>query len=64
MENTMEKDFKNELVKLLEEVTNAGLEGAIPRLIAEAVNEANFIYNTNEVTLYWVAVHCNHLYNN
>ena len=51
-------------VKLLEEVTNAGLEGAIPRLIAEAVNEANFIYNTNEVTLYWVAVHCNHLYNN
>ena len=64
MENTMEKDFKNELVKLLEELTNAGLEGAIPRLIAEAVNEANFIYNTNEVTLYWVAVHCNHLYNN
>ena len=56
-------DFKQALIDLLEQVSEAGLEGTIPALIAEAVNEANFKYNTNKETLYWVAVNCNNMRN-
>lgn len=62
IEKSMEKDFKKQMIDLLNSLTEAGFEGAIPRLIAECVNEANFVYNTNAVTLYWTAVHCNYFY--
>lgn len=49
-----EMDYKQELIELLERVSNDGLEGAIPTLIHNAIMEANFKHNTNENMLYFV----------
>lgn len=57
------RDYKKEMIKLLEAVANEGLKGAIPMLIAESVKEANLGCESNDATLDWVAFHCSKMAN-
>lgn len=58
------RDYKKEMIALLEEVSNNGMNGAIPALISEALNEAKFIDNDTNGMLEWTAYHCKRLANN
>jgi len=52
-----EKDFKVELLKLFKEVSESGLEGALPLLITECVKKAELKHNTNESMMFWTLWH-------
>lgn len=57
------RDYKKEMIELLEAVANDGLKGAIPMLIAESVKEANLGYESNDGMLDCVAFHCGNMAN-
>lgn len=57
------RDYKKEMIALLEAVANDGLKGAIPILIAESVKEANLGNETNDGMLDCVAFHCSKMAN-
>lgn len=54
-------DYKESMLDVLEQLTENGLEGAIPALIAECVNEMKYTANSKYNMLKCTAFHCERL---
>lgn len=56
-------DYKEAMLDVLEQLSANGLEGTIPTLVAECVNEMKCTTNSKYDMLKWTAFHCERLSN-
>ncbi len=56
-------DYKEAIMDVLEQLRKEGLEGTIPILVAECVNELKWANNNKNDMLRWTAFHCNRMSN-